>query len=199
VKHRDACRLDTRARQRMPRRRGTIARCRRRQSAKSSRRWPTIQRARQILAANARRRRGARERTDAALIVVCARCVASGTLPPGSVHCDSRIGRIGGAEAAEWHPRRTRAHSTWPVAMIYEARPNVTADAAALCFYAAIVPVGGGRKLPKQSCDCMALHEARHARPAGLQSRWSKTWVAQMMQLLQPRPGRPGLPRGGEG
>ncbi len=51
------------------------------------------------------------------------------------------------------------------IAMIYEARPNVTADAAALCFYAgnAVLLRGGSEALESNRCIAAALRSALRA------------------------------------
>jgi len=56
------------------------------------------------------------------------------------------------------------------IAMIYESRPNVTADAAALCFYAgnAVLLRGGSEAIHSNRAIAVALHSAlrKHGLPA---------------------------------
>jgi len=68
------------------------------------------------------------------------------------------------------------------IAMIYEARPNVTADAAALCFHAgnAVLLRGGSEAFESNCAIAAALRAALRATTCPKrQSRWSKTSAAR--------------------
>ncbi|KLD63124.1 glutamate-5-semialdehyde dehydrogenase [Dyella japonica] len=90
------------------------------------------------------------------------------------------------------------------IAMIYEARPNVTADAAALCLMAgnAVILRGGSEAIHSNRAIAAALHEALHAH--GLPtaavtlvedlSRETMVALLQLSDLVDLA-----IPRGGEG
>jgi glutamate-5-semialdehyde dehydrogenase len=90
------------------------------------------------------------------------------------------------------------------VAMIYEARPNVTADAAALCFYAgnAVLLRGGSEALQSNRAIASALREALRAHDLPLAaitliedlSRETMMELLQLHDLIDLA-----IPRGGEG
>lgn len=90
------------------------------------------------------------------------------------------------------------------VAMIYEARPNVTADAAALCLYAGngVILRGGSEAIHSNTAIAAALHEA--LREAGLSAAalslvtdLSRDAMVQLLQLNDVVDLV--IPRGGEG
>lgn len=90
------------------------------------------------------------------------------------------------------------------VAMIYEARPNVTADAAALCLYAGngVILRGGSEAIHSNTAIAAALHEA--LREAGLSvaalslvTDLSRDAMVQLLQLNDVVD--LAIPRGGEG
>jgi glutamate-5-semialdehyde dehydrogenase len=90
------------------------------------------------------------------------------------------------------------------VAMIYEARPNVTADAASLCLMAgnAVVLRGGSEALHSNQAIAAALHGAMaaHGVPAAALTLIADTDRERIRELVQAQ----GLidlviPRGGEG
>jgi glutamate-5-semialdehyde dehydrogenase len=90
------------------------------------------------------------------------------------------------------------------IAMIYEARPNVTADAAALCFYAgnAVLLRGGSEALESNRAIASALHEAlrMHGLPKAAITLVEDLGRETMMQLLQLHDLIDlAIPRGGEG
>ncbi|WP_199096137.1 glutamate-5-semialdehyde dehydrogenase [Dyella sp. ASV21] len=90
------------------------------------------------------------------------------------------------------------------VAMIYEARPNVTADAAALCLMAgnAVILRGGSEAIHSNQAIAAALHEAmhRHAVPAAAVTLISDLRREAMVALLQLSDIVDlAIPRGGEG
>jgi len=90
------------------------------------------------------------------------------------------------------------------IAMIYEARPNVTADAAALCFYAgnAVLLRGGSEALESNRAIASALHEALYAQglPEAAITLVEDLGRETMMQLLQLHDLIDlAIPRGGEG
>ncbi len=90
------------------------------------------------------------------------------------------------------------------IAMIYEARPNVTADAAALCFYAgnAVLLRGGSEALESNRAIASALHEAlrTHGLPEAAITLVEDLGRETMMQLLQLHDLIDlAIPRGGEG
>jgi glutamate-5-semialdehyde dehydrogenase len=90
------------------------------------------------------------------------------------------------------------------IAMIYEARPNVTADAAALCFYAgnSVLLRGGSEALESNRAIALALHEAlrTHGLPEAAITLVEDLGRETMMQLLQLHDLIDlAIPRGGEG
>ena len=90
------------------------------------------------------------------------------------------------------------------IAMIYEARPNVTADAAALCFYAgnAVLLRGGSEALESNRAIASVLHEAlrTHGLPEAAITLVEELGRETMMQLLQLHDLIDlAIPRGGEG
>ena len=90
------------------------------------------------------------------------------------------------------------------IAMIYEARPNVTADAAALCFYAgnAVLLRGGSEAFQSNRAIAGALHDAlRHCGvPQAAVTLVEDLSREAMMQLLQLSDLIDlAIPRGGEG
>jgi glutamate-5-semialdehyde dehydrogenase len=90
------------------------------------------------------------------------------------------------------------------IAMIYEARPNVTADAAALCFYAgnAILLRGGSEAFESNRAIVAALREALRAHdvPEAAVTLVEDLSRETMMQLLQLSDIVDlAIPRGGEG
>jgi glutamate-5-semialdehyde dehydrogenase len=90
------------------------------------------------------------------------------------------------------------------IAMIYEARPNVTADAAALCLMAgnAVILRGGSEAIHSNRAIAAALHEAlqAHGLPAAAVtlvedlSREAMVALLQLSDLVDLA-----IPRGGEG
>jgi glutamate-5-semialdehyde dehydrogenase len=90
------------------------------------------------------------------------------------------------------------------IAMIYEARPNVTADAAALCLKAgnAVILRGGSEALHSNSAIAAALHEAlaKHGLPAATVTLIEDLRREAMVELLQLSDIVDlAIPRGGEG
>jgi glutamate-5-semialdehyde dehydrogenase len=90
------------------------------------------------------------------------------------------------------------------IAMIYEARPNVTADAAALCFYAgnAVLLRGGSEAFESNRAIASALREALRAQglPEAAITLVEDLSRETMMQLLQLSDIVDlAIPRGGEG
>jgi glutamate-5-semialdehyde dehydrogenase len=90
------------------------------------------------------------------------------------------------------------------VAMIYEARPNVTADAAALCMKAgnAVILRGGSEALHSNLAIAAALHEAmdRHGVPRDALTIMDDLRREAMIELLQLSDIVDlAIPRGGEG
>ncbi|HET7064019.1 MAG TPA: glutamate-5-semialdehyde dehydrogenase [Rudaea sp.] len=90
------------------------------------------------------------------------------------------------------------------IAMIYEARPNVTADAAALCFYAgnAVLLRGGSEAFESNRAIASALREAlrAHDLPEAAVTLVEDLSRETMMQLLQLGDIVDlAIPRGGEG
>jgi glutamate-5-semialdehyde dehydrogenase len=90
------------------------------------------------------------------------------------------------------------------VAMIYEARPNVTADAAALCMKAgnAVILRGGSEALHSNLAIAAALHEAmdRHGVPRDALTIMDDLSREAMVELLQLSDIVDlAIPRGGEG
>ena len=90
------------------------------------------------------------------------------------------------------------------VAMIYEARPNVTADAAALCLMAgnAVILRGGSEAIHSNRAIAAALHEAlqAHGLPAAAVTLVEDLRREAMVELLQLSDIVDlAIPRGGEG
>jgi glutamate-5-semialdehyde dehydrogenase len=90
------------------------------------------------------------------------------------------------------------------VAMIYEARPNVTADAAALCLMAgnAVILRGGSEALQSNRAIAAALHEAlrAHGLPEAAVTLVEDLRRETMVELLQLSDIVDlAIPRGGEG
>ncbi|MBU6246112.1 MAG: glutamate-5-semialdehyde dehydrogenase [Xanthomonadaceae bacterium] len=90
------------------------------------------------------------------------------------------------------------------VAMIYEARPNVTADAAALCMKAgnAVILRGGSEALHSNLAIAVALHEAmdKHGVPRDVLTIMDDLRREAMVELLQLSDIVDlAIPRGGEG
>ncbi|MDE1962880.1 MAG: glutamate-5-semialdehyde dehydrogenase [Xanthomonadaceae bacterium] len=90
------------------------------------------------------------------------------------------------------------------VAMIYEARPNVTADAAALCMKAgnAVILRGGSEALHSNLAIAAALHEAmdKHGVPRDVLTIMDDLRREAMVELLQLSDIVDlAIPRGGEG
>ncbi len=90
------------------------------------------------------------------------------------------------------------------VAMIYEARPNVTADAAALCMKAgnAVILRGGSEALHSNLAIAAALHEAmdKHGVPREVLTIMDDLRREAMVELLQLSDIVDlAIPRGGEG
>jgi len=90
------------------------------------------------------------------------------------------------------------------VAMIYEARPNVTADAAALCMKAgnAVILRGGSEALHSNLAIASALHEAmdKHGVPRDALTIMDDLRREAMVELLQLSDIVDlAIPRGGEG
>lgn len=90
------------------------------------------------------------------------------------------------------------------VAMIYEARPNVTADAAALCMKAgnAVILRGGSEALHSNLAIAAALHEAmdKHGVPREALTIMDDLRREAMVELLQLNDIVDlAIPRGGEG
>ncbi|MHA6204169.1 glutamate-5-semialdehyde dehydrogenase [Dyella soli] len=90
------------------------------------------------------------------------------------------------------------------VAMIYEARPNVTADAAALCLMAgnAVILRGGSEALHSNTAIAEALHDAlrAHGLPTAaitLVTDLSRQAMVELLQLVDLVD--LAIPRGGEG
>ncbi|MBQ4844120.1 glutamate-5-semialdehyde dehydrogenase [Pseudoalteromonas sp. MMG005] len=90
------------------------------------------------------------------------------------------------------------------ICMIYEARPNVTADAGALCFKSGngVILRGGREALGSSQAIASVMHDVliRHGLPAALISIVPDSDRALLMELMQQK----GLidliiPRGGEG
>ncbi|MCT7264589.1 aldehyde dehydrogenase family protein, partial [Salmonella enterica] len=75
------------------------------------------------------------------------------------------------------------------VAMIYEARPNVTADAAALCLMAgnAVILRGGSEAIHSNRAIAAALHEAlrAHGLPEAAVTLVEDLRRETMIELLQ--------------
>ncbi|ULU24751.1 glutamate-5-semialdehyde dehydrogenase [Dyella terrae] len=90
------------------------------------------------------------------------------------------------------------------VAMIYEARPNVTADAAALCLMAgnAVILRGGSEAIQSNRAIAAALHEAlrAHGLPEAAVTLVEDLRRETMVELLQLSDVVDlAIPRGGEG
>jgi len=90
------------------------------------------------------------------------------------------------------------------VAMIYEARPNVTADAAALCLMAgnAVILRGGSEAIHSNRAIAAALHEAlrMHGLPEAIVTLLEDLRRETMVELLQLSDIVDlAIPRGGEG
>jgi glutamate-5-semialdehyde dehydrogenase len=90
------------------------------------------------------------------------------------------------------------------IAMIYEARPNVTADAAALCLMAgnAVILRGGSEALHSNVAIASVLHEAleKHDMPAAAVTLVEDLRRETMVELLQLSDIVDlAIPRGGEG
>ena len=90
------------------------------------------------------------------------------------------------------------------VAMIYEARPNVTADAAALCLKAgnAVILRGGSEAIHSNAAIAAALHDAlrAHGLPAAAVTLVQDLRRETMVELLQLTDVIDlAIPRGGEG
>jgi glutamate-5-semialdehyde dehydrogenase len=90
------------------------------------------------------------------------------------------------------------------VAMIYEARPNVTADAAALCLMAgnAVILRGGSEAIHSNTAIAATLHGAlrKHGLPVALITLVTDLARDAMVQLLQLTDIVDlAIPRGGEG
>lgn len=90
------------------------------------------------------------------------------------------------------------------VAMIYEARPNVTADAAALCLMAgnAVILRGGSEAIHSNTAIAAALHEAlsAHGLPTAAVTLLTDLRREAMVELLQLTDIVDlAIPRGGEG
>jgi glutamate-5-semialdehyde dehydrogenase len=90
------------------------------------------------------------------------------------------------------------------VAMIYEARPNVTADAAALCLKAgnAVILRGGSEAIHSNTAIAAALHEAlrAHGLPVAAVTLVEDLRRETMVELLQLADIVDlAIPRGGEG
>lgn len=90
------------------------------------------------------------------------------------------------------------------VAMVYEARPNVTADAAALCLMAgnAVILRGGSEALQSNRAIAAALHEAlrAHGLPEAAVTLVEDLRRETMVELLQLSDVVDlAIPRGGEG
>ncbi|RAO75344.1 glutamate-5-semialdehyde dehydrogenase [Dyella jiangningensis] len=90
------------------------------------------------------------------------------------------------------------------VAMIYEARPNVTADAAALCLMAgnAVILRGGSEAIHSNRAIAAALHEAleSHGLPQAVVTLVEDLRRETMVELLQLTDIVDlAIPRGGEG
>ena len=90
------------------------------------------------------------------------------------------------------------------VAMIYEARPNVTADAAALCLKAgnAVILRGGSEAIHSNTAIAAALHEAlrAHGLPEAVVTLVGDLSRETMVELLQLADIVDlAIPRGGEG
>ncbi|WP_243049800.1 glutamate-5-semialdehyde dehydrogenase [Dyella sp. RRB7] len=90
------------------------------------------------------------------------------------------------------------------VAMIYEARPNVTADAAALCLKAgnAVILRGGSEAIHSNTAIAAALHEAlrAHGLPEAAVTLVEDLRRESMVELLQLTDVIDlAIPRGGEG
>lgn len=90
------------------------------------------------------------------------------------------------------------------VAMIYEARPNVTADAAALCLKAgnAVILRGGSEAIHSNTAIAAALHEAlrAHGLPEAVVTLVEDLRRETMVELLQLTDIIDlAIPRGGEG
>ncbi|WP_243041519.1 glutamate-5-semialdehyde dehydrogenase [Dyella sedimenti] len=90
------------------------------------------------------------------------------------------------------------------VAMIYEARPNVTADAAGLCLMAgnAVILRGGSEAIHSNAAIASALHEAlpAHGLPAAAVTLLADLRREAMVELLQLADIVDlAIPRGGEG
>ncbi len=90
------------------------------------------------------------------------------------------------------------------IAMIYEARPNVTADAAALCFYAgnSVLLRGGSEALRSNRAIASVLRDALHAHclPVAAITLVEDLSRETMLQLLQLHDLIDlAIPRGGEG
>ena len=90
------------------------------------------------------------------------------------------------------------------IAMIYEARPNVTADAAALCLKAgnAVILRGGSEAIHSNTAIATALHEAlrAHGLPAATVTLVEDLRRDTMVELLQLTDIVDlAIPRGGEG
>jgi len=90
------------------------------------------------------------------------------------------------------------------VAMIYEARPNVTADAAALCLMAGngVILRGGSEAIHSNTAIASALHEAlvAHGVPAAALTLMDDLSREAMVELLQLSDIIDlAIPRGGEG
>jgi len=90
------------------------------------------------------------------------------------------------------------------IAMIYEARPNVTADAAALCFYAgnSVLLRGGSEALQSNRAIASVLRDAlqAHGLPGAAVTLVEDLRRETMLQLLQLHDLVDlAIPRGGEG
>ena len=118
---------------------------------------------------------------------------------------DDPVGRVTQAETRPNGIRVERVRIPLGlIAMIYEARPNVTADAAALCFYAgnAVLLRGGSEALHSNRAIAAVLRSAlrEHGLPEAAVtlvddlSRETMTGLLQLHDLVDLA-----IPRGGEG
>jgi len=168
------------------------------------------QRSQEILAANALDVEAARSSGQAAALIDRLRLDSSrlAGVAAGIRAIASQPDPVGRVTQRETRPNGIRIERVriplGLIAMIYEARPNVTADAAALCFHAgnSVLLRGGSEALQGNRAIALALREALqvHGLPVAAITLVEDLGRETMMQLLQLHDLVDlAIPRGGEG